>query len=114
MSPEKDIGLPEALERAASALPDDGDAIRPANGDPFALLSMLDAAASKRVLEWLLVNEPIAGADLVDAWGDAEPEALAPLLEIDSEGLPKAARKALRRVHHRLRTPFFTKQSIYR
>ena len=29
-----DVGLPEALERAASALEADADAIRPANGDP--------------------------------------------------------------------------------
>jgi len=27
------VGLPEGLERAASALPGDADAIRPANGD---------------------------------------------------------------------------------
>ena len=47
MSSAKDIGLPEALERAAAALPGDADEIRPANGDPFALLSLLDAGASR-------------------------------------------------------------------
>ena len=35
MSPAESIGLPEALERAATALPADADAIRPANGDPY-------------------------------------------------------------------------------
>jgi hypothetical protein len=104
MNPAKDIGLPEALERAATALSEDGDAIRPANGDPFALLSALDAGAAKRVLEWLLVNEPIAGADLVEAWASAGSEATSTLLAVDIEGLPKVARKALRRVHHRLRS----------
>ena len=37
-----EVGLPEALERAASALEADADAIRPANGDPFQLLGLLD------------------------------------------------------------------------
>ena len=60
MNSAKDIGLPEALERAAAARPGDEDEIRPANGDPFALLSLLDAEASQRVLEWLLANEPLA------------------------------------------------------
>ena len=48
------VGLPEALERAATALPGDADAIRPANGDPAALLRALDAEAAARVLGWLL------------------------------------------------------------
>ena len=75
MSQPEDIGLPEALERAAAALPADADTIRPANGDPFALLSLLDGEASKRVLEWLLTHEPIAGGEIVNAWTDAGGEA---------------------------------------
>ena len=89
---------------AAAALPADADTIRPANGDPFALLSLLDTEASKRVLEWLLVHEPIAGGEIVNAWTDAGGEATERLLRIDTGGLPKVARKALRHAHHRLRS----------
>ena len=104
MNSAKDIGLPEALERAAAALPGDADEIRPANGDPFALLSLLDREASQRVLEWLLANEPLAGSELVGAWADAGGDAAALLTRIDGAGLPKQARKALRRAHHRMRS----------
>ncbi len=104
MNSAKDIGLPEALERAAAALPGDADEIRPANGDPFALLSLLDREASQRVLEWLLANEPLAGSDLVGAWADAGGDAAALLTRIDDAGFPKQARKALRRAHHRMRS----------
>jgi hypothetical protein len=104
MNSAKDISLPEALERAAAALAGDASAIRPANGDPFALLSLLDAEASQRVLEWLLANEPIAGSELVEAWADAGGDAAAPLTRIDGSGLSKQARKALRRAHHRMRS----------
>ncbi len=104
MNSAKDIGLPEALERAAAALPGDEDAIRPANGDPFALLSLLDAEASQRVLEWLLANEPLAGSELVEAWADAGGDAAALLTRIDGSGLSKQARKALRRAYHRMRS----------
>ena len=104
MSSATDIGLPEALERAAAALPGDADEIRPANGDPFALLSLLDAEASQRVLEWLLANEPLAGSELVEAWADAGGDAAALLARVDGSGLSKQARKALRRAHHRMRS----------
>ena len=104
MNSSNDIGLPEALERAAAALPGDEEKIRPANGDPFALLSLLDAEASQRVLEWLLANEPLAGSELVEAWADAGGEAVALLTRIDGSGLSKQARKALRRAHHRMRS----------
>jgi len=104
MSQPEDIGLPEALERAAAALPADADTIRPANGDPFALLSLLDAEASTRVLGWLLAHEPIAGGEIVNAWTDAGGDATERLLRIDPGGLPKVARKALRHAHHRLRS----------
>lgn len=98
------IGLPEALERAASALPRDADAVRPANGDPAQLLALLAPEAAIRVLSWLLENEPEAGAELVDAWAD-DPEHGAPVLQaVDPTGLPKTARKALRRATHRLRS----------
>jgi len=104
MNAAKDIGLPEALERAAVALPGDADEIRPANGDPFALLSMLEASALQRVLEWLLANEPLAGGELVEAWADAGGDAAALLARIDGTGLPKEARKTLRRAQHRVRS----------
>jgi hypothetical protein len=104
MNSAKDIGLPEALERAAAALPGDADEIRPANGDPFALLSLLDIEASQRVLEWLLANEPLAGSELVGAWADAGGDAAALLTRIDGAGFSKQARKALRRAHHRMRS----------
>ena len=104
MSSAKDIGLPEALERAAAALPGDADEIRPANGDPFALLSLLDAGASQRVMEWLLANEPVAGSELVEAWADAGGDAAALIARTDGSGFPKEARKALRRAHHRMRS----------
>ena len=55
------LGLPEALERAASALPADADEIRPANGDPVQLRRSLDEEAAHRVLSWLLLHEPAAG-----------------------------------------------------
>jgi hypothetical protein len=104
MNSAKNIGLPEALERAAAALPGDEDEIRPANGDPFALLSLLDAEASQRVLEWLFANESLAGSELVEAWADAGGEAAARLTRIDGSGLSKEARKALRRAYHRMRS----------
>ena len=66
-----DVGLPEALERAASALPADADAIRPANGDPFQLLELLSGEAPGRVLAWLLEHESAAGVELAFAWADA-------------------------------------------
>lgn len=103
MSPAA-IGLAEALERAASALPGDADAIRPANGDPVQLARMLDEAAARRVLLWLLTSEPAAGEELASEWAE-DPEGVGRVvLSIDLEGLPKPARKALRRVLHRLRS----------
>ena len=99
-----EVGLPDALERAASALTADADVIRPANGDPFQLAGLLDAEAAVRVLTWLLCNEPAAGEELASAWaGDAEGAGRA-VLDVDAGALPKPARKALRRVLHRLRS----------
>ena len=98
------VGLPEGLERAASALPDDADAIRPANGDPSALLRALDVEAAARVLGWLLANEPEAGAELADSWAEEPDAASGPLTQLNVEALPKAGRKVLSRVRHRLRS----------
>ena len=97
------MSLPESLELAASALPDDADAIRPANGDPVALLEQLDVDAAGRVLGWLLANEPDAGEELALSWAE-ESRGLTPLAQISDEALPKQGRKALRRVRHRMRS----------
>jgi hypothetical protein len=99
-----DVGLPEALERAASALEADADAIRPANGDPSQLLRGLDPEAATRVLAWLLEHLPAAGAELAAAWAEEPAAGAAPILAIPEEGLPKLARKLLRRVRHQLRS----------
>ena len=99
-----DVGLPEALERAASALDADADAIRPANGDPSQLLRGLDAEAATRVLAWLLEHVPAAGAELAAAWAEEPDAGAAPILAIPEEGLPKPARKTLRRARHQLRS----------
>ena len=98
------MSLPEALEAAASALTGDADAIRPANGDPVRLLSLLDPAAAARVLGWILAQRPAAGAELADAWL-VEPAGEEILLSIDEGSLPKAGRKVLRRVRHHLQEP---------
>ncbi len=98
------VGLPEALERAATALPGDADAIRPANGDPAALLRALDAEAAVRVLGWLLHFEPEAGAELADTWAEQPDAASGPLPRVQSDALPKPGRKALSRALHRLRS----------
>lgn len=96
------MSLATALEQAASALPADADAIRPANGDPTRLLQTLESVAATRVLAWLLTHEAEAGAELADAWAEEERGAPA-LAGVEEEALPKAGRKALRRALHRLR-----------
>jgi len=98
-----EIGLPEALERAATALPGAADMIRPANGDPGQLARTLGAEDAAAVLAWLLENEPGAGEELALAWGE-DPTTARPVLGLTPEVLPKTARKALRRVLHRLRS----------
>jgi hypothetical protein len=97
------VSLADALERAATALPDAADAIRPANGDPRRLLASLDAAAAARVLEWLLMHEPTAGGELALAFAD-DPDGTAALQALRTAGLSKAARKELGRALHRLRS----------
>lgn len=97
------MSLPEALERAASALPRQADAVRPANGDPEALLDALSAADGARVLAWLLEHEAHDAAELAEAWA-GDPRGREVLAAVSEEALPKAGRKALRRVRHRLRS----------
>lgn len=104
MSAPSSPGLPEALERAAKALRSHAERIRPANGDPAQLLELLDADAGARVLEWLLIHEPEAGAELAGAWSEDAASGAAPLLRVESEALPKLAQKVLRRALHRLRS----------
>jgi len=99
-----EVGLPEALERAASAMPALADVIRPANGDPFVLLSELDAGNAEKLLTWLLEQEPDAGVELALSWADDPERGLAPIAALQQAPLPKGARKALRRVLHRLRS----------
>jgi hypothetical protein len=98
------IGLPEALERAAVALPAQAEAIRPANGDPLRLRQLLDVPAAARVLSWLLQHELEAGAELAASWADDPATGAEPLQRVDAAALSKPARKALRRALHQLRS----------
>jgi len=97
------MSLAESLERAAVALPEHADAIRPANGDPLQLLAALDAAGAQRVLTWLLGNESEQAAELAAAWLD-EPGGADIVAGIPEADLPKPGRKRLRRLHHQLRS----------
>ncbi len=97
------MSLADILEEAASALPEDADSIRPANGDPFQLLAALDGAAAGRVLAWVLGRDAEVGVELALDWADAEGGSEV-LGNLDEKALPKAGRKALRRALHRLRS----------
>ncbi len=97
------MSLADALDRAATALPGTADAIRPANGDPDRVLEALAAEDAASVLGWLLREDAEAGCELAETW--AEQDAAAAVFEaLDDTGLPKAARKAVRRARHRLRS----------
>lgn len=96
------MSLAGALERAATALEREADQIRPANGDPARLRRELAPEAGGRVLSWLLAHEPEAAEELAEAWSE-DPEGVPHLLAVSEEELPKAARKAFRRLLHRLR-----------
>jgi hypothetical protein len=98
------LGLPEALERAASALREHARAIRPANGDPAQLLEALGPEAGASVLAWLLANEPADGEELAQAWAEDEGAGAEALRRVEGASLPKAARKSLRRVLHGMRS----------
>lgn len=97
------MSLADALELAATALPEAADAIRPANGDPDRVLDALDAPLAARVLTWLMAEDAEAASELADAWGRHE-RMDAVLEAVDESALAKPARKALRRVRHRLRS----------
>jgi len=97
------VSFPEALERAAEALPELADEIRPANGDAFQLLSTLDDVGSRAVLGWLLAHEPAAGEELLGAWCEDD-RGVSRVQAMDVSALPKAGKKVLRRALHRLRT----------
>lgn len=99
-----EVGLPDALERAACALEGDADAIRPANGDPARLFEGLREEGAARVLTWLLAHEPAAGEELALAWAEDDSGAAPVVLGLEAGSLPKSARKPLRRVLHRLRS----------
>ncbi len=101
------LGLPEALERAACALHRDADAIRPANGDPVRLAELLGPDGSARVVSWLLAHEPQAGEEIAAAWAEDPQGAGQVLLHLETDALPKPARKILRRVVHSLRSRGF-------
>ncbi len=97
------MSLPEALERAAEALPNCAEAIRPANGDPSQLLSTLDGDGGGLVLAWLLGNEPADAEELLLAWCDDE-LGVERVLSVDVNSLPKVGKKLLRKALHRIRT----------
>jgi hypothetical protein len=98
------LGLPEALEQAASALSAYADDIRPANGDPVALLELLSASAAGEVLAWLLAHAPDDGEELATAWADEGERGVEAVLSVAADSIPKAGRKVLRRAQHRLRS----------
>jgi len=97
------MSLASALERAAEALPEVADAIRPANGDPHRLLANLEVPEAIRVLTWLLDQEIAAGGELVETWL-AEDDGHAAILALEGADLSKAARKVIRKAHHALRS----------
>lgn len=97
------MSLADALERAASALPDAADAIRDANGDADRVLEALPPQAAAGVLAWLLTEDAEAAAELADAW--SLNAAAGPVLDaLDEAALGKPARKLLRKTRHRLRS----------
>jgi hypothetical protein len=95
--------LADVLEAAAGALPDHAAVILPAKGNPLRLLASLAPEGAARVLGWVFAQHPDAGVELAEAWlrEDAGRRAL---LAVEEGPLPKAGRKALRRVRHRLRS----------
>jgi hypothetical protein len=97
------VSLADALEAAAGALPADAERIRPANGDAARLLATLAPEAAGRVAAWLVANRPADAEELVAVWSE-EPAGQRALFAIEEDALPKAGRKLLRRVRHRLRS----------
>jgi hypothetical protein len=97
------MSLPESLERAASEIAALADQIRPANGDPHRLLDELSANEGGQLLVWMLSEEPDAAADLIEVWCESD-QGAAIVLSASDEGIPKVARRALRKARHRLRS----------
>ncbi|MDH4016846.1 MAG: hypothetical protein OEV20_05870, partial [Actinomycetota bacterium] len=97
------MSLAERLEEAASALPGEADAIRPANGDPMALLQTLSPEAAPKVLGWLLEHGPAEAEELAEVWLQ-EPAGVTAVEGLDIAGLAKPGRKVLRRLLHRARS----------
>jgi len=100
------MSLPESLERAASEMDGLADQIRPANGDPHRLLDELSPEEAGQLLVWMLNEEPDSASELIEVWSESDPGATI-LLGVSDAGLPKIARKALRRARHRLRSQGF-------
>ncbi|MBW2315002.1 MAG: hypothetical protein JRH10_12485 [Deltaproteobacteria bacterium] len=97
------MSLADALDRAADALPDLAEVIRPANGDAARVLEALDGEKAASVLAWMLAEAPDDAGELAAEWAGEE-AGFAALSSIDEASLPKPGRKALRRVRHRLRS----------
>jgi hypothetical protein len=97
------MSLAAALDAAASALPQDEDLIRPANGDALRVLAAATPTAAQRVLGWMLSERPDDADELIAEWlGDERGQQA--LLALREEELSKPGRKALRRWLHRLRS----------
>jgi hypothetical protein len=97
------VSLADALEAAAGALPNEAEAIRPANGDALRLLEALPAEGAARVAAWLIAERPADAAELARLWCEA-PAGQVALLAVEEAGLSKESRKLLRRLHHGLRS----------
>lgn len=97
------MSLADALDRAAEALPDLADAIRPANGDATRLAEILDVGQARALLGWILTEAPDDVAELADEWAE-QATGLEAILSLEEGALPKPGRKLLRRVRHRLRS----------
>ncbi len=97
------MSLPESLERAASELAALADQIRPANGDPHRLLDELSAGEGGQLLVWMLTEEADSAAELIEVWCESD-QGAAIILSASDEGIPKVARRALRKARHRLRS----------
>ncbi len=97
------MSLAESLEKSADELPKHAESIRPANGDPWRLLELLEADGAKQVLEWLLIHDADAVEELAAVWLEDERGAEI-VLSVEDDGLPKRSRKILRRMAHRARS----------
>jgi hypothetical protein len=97
------VSLADALDRAAEALPELADVIRPANGDSQRVLEGLDGKQVKSLLVWMLGESPDDGYQLATEWAEHD-TGRAALGEIAEGELDKPGRKALRRVRHKLRS----------